>query len=109
MLLKPYDRRKIVTNYFEHTPIIGLRVDNEYQDNYYLFMLTSGDLKSIENVVEKVVDGKINPFYKEFKEYKKLSIEWFEAIFDDLQGKHQEMRELKSKVSRLEKTQPIIT
>lgn len=93
-------------------------------------MLTSDDLKSIERVVEKVVDSKISPFYNEFQEhrkefyeltdqfqifknefqkFKKVSIEWFENIFDDLQGKHQEMRELKSKVSRLEKIQSIIT
>ena len=86
-------------------------------------MLTSGDLKSIEKVVEKVVDGKISPFYvefqalrsefqelrSEFQEYKKASIEWFEAIFDDLQGKHQEVRQLKSQVSRLEKIPTITT
>lgn len=71
--------------------------------------LTNDDLKNIEAVVEKVVGNKINPLREEFQEHKKQSIEWFEAIFDDLQGKHQEMRQLKIKVSRLEKIPPITT
>jgi hypothetical protein len=72
-------------------------------------MLTSGDLKSIERVVEKVVDGKISPFYEEFQEYKKVSLEMLGSIFDDLQGKHQDIRELKAQVSGFKKTQPITT
>ena len=72
-------------------------------------MLTNDDLKNIEKVVEKVVENKIDPFREEFQKYKKQSIEWFEAIFDDLQGKHQEMRQLKARVSRFEKIQPITT
>lgn len=74
-----------------------------------LSKLSPEDLKNIETVVDKVVSSKIDPFREEFNEHRKQAIEWFEAIFDDLQGKHQEMRQLKSQVSRLEKIQSIIT
>lgn len=59
-----------------------------------LSKLSSEDLQNIENVVDRVVSSKIDPFRKEFSEHKKETIEWFEAIFDDLQGKHQEMGQL---------------
>lgn len=94
-------------------------------------MLTTQDVNKILTAVEKVFDrnmdeklrplsGQLADFRKEFREFKQEMYEFkgdmaefrdqtqkiLENIFDDLQGKHETEKQLKSRLTDLEQIHP---